>query len=406
MAVKHVYILIPAMDEEAYLPNTLACIMRESACVPVRVMVCVNQPDDWWQQADKLAVCESNRRTMAYVQATYGGLVEVTDCSSPGRGWAANRCGVGMARRLLMRQALREAEPDDVLISMDADTCWQQGYVQEVCDRLAHKAEALCSRYYHPMSGALRQDRAMLRYEIYMRSYLINQLRIGSPYAFTALGSVIACTAGAAKKVDGFDTQVSGEDFYFLQKLAKSRPVALYSEQVVYPANRVSHRVPYGTGPAIAKNMEGHTEVYPVFSPSHFDDIKQVYDMLPSLMEADVECKYLYFLTQLFKNNNFLAPLRRNSKSITQFKKAFHQKADALREFQYLRWCTQQEAGGDEEHLLRLLQQHYATHAGVLPPAGWTMEALPVERLNAIRNELYVIEDELRKESDRRNNYI
>lgn len=406
MAIKHIYILIPVMDEESYLPSTLACAMKETAQVPIKVMVCVNQPDSWWQRADRRAICEANGRTLEYIYATYGKEVYVEDCSSPGRGWNDKKQGVGMARRLLMQRALSTAEDEDVLISMDADTCWQPGYVHTVAQLLSGKAEAVCARYYHPISGMELQDRAMLRYEIYMRTYLINQLRIGSPYAFTALGSVIACTAGAAKKVDGFDTQASGEDFYFLQKLAKSRPVALYSEQVVYPANRVSQRVPYGTGPAIAKNMEGHTEAYPVFSPAYFDEIKQVYDMLPMLKDADAESRYLHFLMQIFKNDNFLSPLRRNSKNISQFIKAFHQKADALREFQYLRWREQQAGESDEVHLQQLLQQYYPMHAGVMPQQGQDMNAMSIAQLNAIRDELCAIEWQMRQECDRRNNYI
>ena len=75
--------------------------------------------------------------------------------------------------------------------------------------------------YYHKLIGDAT-DRLILRYEIYMRCYLINLLRIQNPYAFTALGSAMAVTVRAYRKAGGLTPVKSGEDFYFLQNLISS----------------------------------------------------------------------------------------------------------------------------------------------------------------------------------------
>ena len=404
---KTVYIIIPVMDEADYLPHTLSCAMGDNVEANVQISICVNQPDDWWHLPDKKDVCIANMQTIAYIKSTYGNKVHVLDYASPDKGWKGKKQGVGCARRVLMQRVLSEAKADDVIVSMDADTCWQKGYLQYVVQHLQGKSGALCAPYYHQLSGMEAQDRAMLRYEIYMRTYLINLLRIGSPYAFTALGSVITCKASAAKAVGGFDTQMSGEDFYFLQKLAKSKPVSLYSPYAVYPANRVSDRVPYGTGPAIVKNMQAQWDTYPVFAPESFDKIKQTYLLIPQLYEQDMDSDYFCFLKEMFKNQHFLQALRKNSRTVNQFSKLFHQKADALREFQYLRYYHAKHFRSSEENLRTLLEQYYpSADEFTCFDADSDMSTMPLQSLNALRNRLYDIEISLRKNHDIEHQYI
>jgi hypothetical protein len=58
----------------------------------------------------------------------------------------------------------------------------------------------LSNPYYHKLTGEEALDRAMLRYEIYMRHYAINMWRIGSPYSFTALGRPSPCRSGLTER--------------------------------------------------------------------------------------------------------------------------------------------------------------------------------------------------------------
>ena len=50
----------------------------------------------------------------------------------------------------------------------------------------------------------------------------------------------------------------AGEDFYFLQAVAKTSGVSVpASRPLVHPSPRPSHRVPFGTGPAVAALLAG-----------------------------------------------------------------------------------------------------------------------------------------------------
>ena len=60
----------------------------------------------------------------------------------------------------------------------------------------------------------------------------------------------MACRAEAYARMGGMNQREAGEDFYFLQHLAKTAGVGKMEGTVVYPSPRVSHRVPFGTGPA------------------------------------------------------------------------------------------------------------------------------------------------------------
>ncbi len=108
-------------------------------------------------------------------------------------------------------------------MSMDGDTFYKPGYLEAVCDSLgAHpRATALSAPFYHPLGPVEEQNRALLRYELYMRHYFLNLLRIDSPYAFLALGSTISLPVWAYRKVGGISPFKAGEDFYFLQKLGQ-----------------------------------------------------------------------------------------------------------------------------------------------------------------------------------------
>ena len=111
--------------------------------------------------------------------------------------------------------------------------------------------------YYHKLIGNPVNDRLILRYEIYMRHYLLNMLEIGNPYAFTAIGSAMAAKVSAYRKVGGLAPVKSGEDFYFIQKLKKNGKVGNWCETTAFPSSRFSNRVIFGTGRALIKGNAG-----------------------------------------------------------------------------------------------------------------------------------------------------
>jgi cellulose synthase/poly-beta-1,6-N-acetylglucosamine synthase-like glycosyltransferase len=349
--MKTIYIAIPALDEKDYLFQTLDCIVKQQCEYSIKVFICINQPDSWWEDEKKSVICKNNQETIDLLKDYDGLTVECIDYSSRGKGWQNEKQGVGHARKELIQQILSVASDDDILISMDADTIFEPDYCQTIVEnfRLHPSAVGMAVPYCHKMNDSEIKNRAMLRYELYMRNYNLHLLRIGSPYAYTALGSAIACTIKACKAVGGFDTHISGEDFYFLQKLAKYGNILTFNSSKVYPATRFSNRVPFGTGPAIYKGSQGDFSSYPIFHYSGFDIIKQVYDQIDRLFHEDFDNEFLHFLNTIFSSTNIWEPLRKNYKTLPLFTKAFHTKADGLRIFQFLRQYQHQLQKTDEE---------------------------------------------------------
>ncbi len=397
-----IFVAIPVLDEYDYLPQTLHSIFSQNA--DIHLFICVNQPEKWWNIPDFLPICQNNQRTLEYLQSIKNQNITIIDKSSKGQGWQTQKQGVGMARKTLMDSILQVAQNDDVIISLDADTLLEKDYIENVNKRLSDpQFVALAAPYYHALSGNKQQDRAMLRYEIYMRNYLLNLMLIGSPYSFTALGSAIACKCSVCRAVGGFDVQTAGEDFYFLQKIRKFGKIALSCEKKVFPANRFSHRVPFGTGPAIEKGTNGDFAAYPIYDIAFFDEIKKTYSNINQLFEKNIASPFFIFLQQQFKSENFLQPLRKNYKTIDHFTKAFHQKVDALRIFQFLRYCQQQNPIKDEMALIHLFAKVFPNNMNVFfnEEKPFSFENSNVENLNKLRDFLVEKENIFRYKFDK-----
>jgi hypothetical protein len=178
---------------------------------------------------------------------------------------------------------------------------------------------------------------------------------MGSPYTFTAIGSAIALKVKALKKIRGITPLSSGEDFYLLQKLRKMSPISNYNSELVYPAARFSTRVPFGTGPAMIKYCSGNFENYPYYHHSLFGKIKETYDIIPELFSEDKNTEFIDFLKEQYKTNDLWSPLRKNFKTLPQFARAFHEKADGLRILQFLKAKHAELKISDEEALLENL---------------------------------------------------
>ncbi len=87
-----------------------------------------------------------------------------------------------------------------------------------------------------------------------------NRLRAaGSPYAYNPTGSLLALHLPSYAQVRGFPKRAGGEDFYLLNKLQKINGVAQLDSRPVELESRVSDRVPFGTGPAVAKLLHTKT---------------------------------------------------------------------------------------------------------------------------------------------------
>jgi len=395
-----IYIAIPLMDELESLPELLECI-RNQDFEKFEVYFCVNQPDTWWEDDDRKSICDRNQVSIAYLKQHCSFPFRLIDKSSKGKGWQGKQLGVGWARKVVMDAVAEAASGEDIMITLDGDTSFSKQYFQSVLDNFNANPDAvgLSVPYYHKLSGSNAEDRAILRYEIYMRNYAINLLRINNPYHLTALGSAMAVPVSSYRAIGGMTPKKSGEDFYFLQKLTKYGRLMSWNEEKVYPAARFSNRVFFGTGPAMIKGAGGDWDSYPVYHHSLFDDIRVTYDAFDELFEHDVSSPMDTFFKEVLKQDDIWAPLRKNSRTVERFHRACRDKVDGLRILQYLKYMQNDNGNSDEDCLLEYLETYHTDtikELDFLTP-GFNFGELSVEQLNLIRDALLKIEEKYQK---------
>lgn len=394
-----VNIALPVLNEYENLPEFLDHVRCQDYKGAIRLFVCVNQPDEWWNNPAKRAICQDNASSLALLRGITDIRITVIDCSSEGQGWKGSKHGVGFARREVMEAIASEASHQDIIISLDADTKFGPCYVSSVVRTLKDnpQASALAVPYYHLLTGIEVIDRAMLRYEIYMRCYAINMLRIGSPFAFTALGSAIALTVKSYNSIGGITPKLSGEDFYFLQKLRKKGKIIIWNPEKVYPTARFSDRVYFGTGPAMIRGAAGDWSSYPVYHHSWFDEVKKTYELFPALYHENTKTPMDGFLNEIFPGEPIWEKLRTNATSVEKFVWACHQKVDGLRILQFLKWQHRRLPVNDEKNLMEFIITFHANSRLLheLKTADLRFSSSSIVLLNQIRDFLVDQEDEM-----------
>lgn len=396
----HLFVAIPALNELDYLAKTLQALEKQQTKVSFSVYVCVNQPDSWWEQADKKDICDNNKQLLFKLRRRhYGFPLHIIDKSSPGKGWDDKNFGVGWARKTLFDKILDIAESEDILVSMDADTVFSEHYLNSLAKNFEqHPQQQVVSvPYYHPLTEDEAANRAILRYEIYMRNCLLNFYRIGCPYNFTAIGSAIAVKIKALQKINGITPMKSGEDFYLLQKLRKMSPISNWNDEMVYPAARFSDRVFFGTGPAMIKGSQGVWDSYPIYHYSLFDEVKKTYDLIDRLYTEDLSTSFIAFLKEQFKTEDLWTPLRQNVKDLAHFRHAFHEKADGLRVLQFLKTEQAKLNIPDEQSL----KENWPLIFSTVPPEflkeDFSFDKMNTNQLKEIREIFFEEEMKLRK---------
>ncbi len=263
-------VVIPSLAEADSLFATLQSLeanpkqWRDSFLV----LVVVNHGEQA-SNAEKQQNLEDLARLAEYSAESALSLAWV-DAASLGLEIPAKQAGVGFVRKLGLDLALSALnwQEKPLLVCLDADTLVEPNYLQTIVTHFQRSnLGAAVLPFRHQQAGDALQQAAIDRYELFMRSYVYGLRLAGSPYAFNSVGSAIACRAEAYVRCGGMNNRKAGEDFYFLQKLAKTDGVDRITGTRVFPEPRVSSRVPFGTGRSMGRLMEGNTDgvlFYPV----------------------------------------------------------------------------------------------------------------------------------------------
>lgn len=386
------FVAIPMMDELDNI-HSLFNNIKSQSFKNFQVVVCVNQPEWYWEDnAETLRICVNNQNCIKEIESHYPQAV-IIDHSTKGKAWTAKAYGVGQARKVLFDYINAVSSDDDIVISLDADTEFDSDYFEKValCFHQDIQSNALSVPYYHRLTGNENEDRAILHYEIYMRYYAINLWRIKSPYSFTALGSAIAFRIKSYRKIGGISPKLSGEDFYFLQKMQKHKPILNYLNAKVYPAARFSNRVFFGTGPAMIKGASGDWNSYPIYHYSLFNKIEDFYASFAGLYTFNITSEVSDFL--LKSDAELWEKLRLNNKSIHNFEKAVHDRFDGLRILQFLK-SSQAEINRSDELCLSDFFYQYLPNAEIIDEVvKLDFKNSEILQLNRIRNYLCTLEE-------------
>jgi hypothetical protein len=209
----------------------------------------------------------------------------------------------------------------------------------------------------------------------------------------------MALPVWACRAIGGMTPKLSGEDFYFLQKLRKFGEMLLWNDETVYPEARFSDRVFFGTGPAMIRGAAGDWSSYPVYPFSFYDQILETYALLPQIYLQPLDTRVVRFLSLTGNEEDPIQPLRFNHRDPEHFTRAFHEKFDGLRILQYLKTAKESDSTSDEENLWEFLKRFYSQ--GELDnletdPESFSFTESPVEELEKIRMFLFYKEMEAR----------
>ena len=324
--------VIPCYDENETIGRTLGTLAAaaEAADPPPAVLLVVNYPAGA-DPADSLKLLERVRRgefPLKYLYALYAPELEG---------------GVGAARKRGMDTFLQsipaEAVPEALIFSLDADTVVEREYFGAVAAFFASsRAGAVTVGYSHLPGETPEQEKAIRRYEAYLKRYVDQLARCRSPYAFHTVGSAFAVRGEAYIKCGGMKIRRAGEDFYFLQEAAKSAGIARLDKILVHPSPRLSGRTPFGTGQAVRELMAGNA--LPEIPDAAFDRLRR---LLEAVTESALDCDAPLLPEKVFfTKERFFAlwpGIRRNTPKNGRLR-AFHIWFDGLKTLRFLHFCS------------------------------------------------------------------
>lgn len=290
-------VVIPALAEKGHLFDTLAALAAnppDRLAETLAIVVVNNGPREtvdremFTDNQETIAILNgliagrtrgsesADRRLRGVLDFLRGsGLrIGLIDASSSGYEIPSSLAGVGAARKIGLDLALtlRPAPRGrPVLVCLDADTIVAPDYLPAI-RRHFHDPEhgAAVIAFRHPLPDVPDRRAAILCYELFLRYYVLGLSWAGSPYAFHSIGSTMVFTPDRYVAVRGMSRRTAGEDFYFLNKVRKAGPISSVTDTCVRPSDRLSSRVPFGTGKRMIRHLAGERDEYLFYHPDIF----------------------------------------------------------------------------------------------------------------------------------------
>lgn len=284
------------------------------------------------------------------------------------------RAGVGLARKSGMDEAVMRFnysdKTDGIIVSLDSDTLVAKNYLVEIERHFQQNPKNVGATiaFQHQINGLNKMQReGILLYERYLEYYKNALSFTGFPYPMFTVGSAFAVTADAYVKRGGMNRRQAGEDFYFLQNLVQIGKVGEITSTKVFPSARLSDRVPFGTGNAMKKWMDGEEDLSKTYNFSAFSDLKVFFDVNENLFKID-EIRFRELIEkipnsirQFILDDNFwseLKDLNQNCSSLNTFQTRFYQKFNAFKIMKFLNFAHEKYYEKADLEVQFILLQH------------------------------------------------
>lgn len=281
-----------------------------------------------------------------------------------------HQTGAGLPRKIGMDKAAESFESEGnstgIIVSLDADCTVDKNYLTEIYHSFKkNKLKSAIIEFHHPVEHLDPKDkirRATEIYEEYLRYYKDALEYIGYPYAYYTIGSAFAVTVKTYIQVGGMGKQQAGEDFYFLQKVFPLGKTKFITSTCVYPAARISDRVPFGTGPSIAKLIESDTIIKLSYQFVAFEELKVFFNDIDSFFKLSIDkiaekCReYPIYLQSFLKEDNFLSKIEEinlHTSNTKTFMKRFFNYFTAFKILKYLNYIH------PDPYILKEVSQEY-----------------------------------------------
>lgn len=258
----HQVVVIPAYGEDQILDRAIDSIPGNTAN-PSLAIVVINERD-----ASPESVKSSNKATFARLHSRFDDCRKISGNIDGQLNEHALLCRTPFGALLLLRVTLPVDQGVGLARKHGADLAlgaWSAGLIESPWIHCTDADVQLPDDYFStpPSSAAVALHRfrhiathddtqeAARTYDLWLRLHVLGLHWAASPYGFHCIGSTITVNAASYAQVRGFPRRNAAEDFYFLNKLAKTGAVTTASSAPLRIAARVSDRVPFGTGRAL-----------------------------------------------------------------------------------------------------------------------------------------------------------
>jgi hypothetical protein len=266
-------IVIPSLAEFDSLPVCLKSLEENdyNLLSDTLVLVVVNNSVN-----ASTEVKENNRKTINYLKCYSGNLqLSFIDASTDSNALPDKFAGVGYARKIGCDLALTKFNYSNsvknILLFLDADCTVRRDYLQKILSEFYNKdLHSAVVEYEHIFYENSPEAEAIICYEIFLRYNRLGLIFAGSYYNYHTIGSTIVCDVESYIKAGGMNKRKAGEDFYFLEKLAKQNKLYTIKAPLVFPSARKSWRVPFGTGQRITRHLSKTKDEYVAYNPYSF----------------------------------------------------------------------------------------------------------------------------------------